>query len=172
MRNSRAKSVRWFKELLGIMQESGPVRIDSFHGKLFLLAYDPKTKDKLPYYDIFPLVFPVEVESDGFLGINLHYLDPRLRKELFDSLILFGISAGAGEQIYLNFRYKHFNSFVARPLVEVCLKKYLFSHIHSWTNIRPTEWENVVEMPLQSFQKRTSSSVWRTSRRKMNHNGQ
>jgi hypothetical protein len=43
-------------------------------GKMFLFKYDPKHKDKLPVYDVYPLVFPIERYSDGFLGLNIHYL--------------------------------------------------------------------------------------------------
>jgi hypothetical protein len=55
-------------------------------GKMYSFVYDPKTKEQLPYYDIYPLVFPIEYYNDGFLGINLHYLPPVLRARLMDAL--------------------------------------------------------------------------------------
>ena len=45
-------------------------------GKMYMFFYDAKYKDTLPFFDIFPLVFPIEFYSEGFLGINLHYLPP------------------------------------------------------------------------------------------------
>ena len=52
-----------------------------------MFIYDPKLKDKLPYYDTFPLVLPVEQYKDGFLGINLHYLSIPMRMRLLDRLM-------------------------------------------------------------------------------------
>ena len=55
-------------------------------GNMYLFAYDPKTKEDLPYYDRFPLVFPFRKVQDGFYGINMHYLPPLLRAKLMDAL--------------------------------------------------------------------------------------
>ena len=55
-------------------------------GFLYLFNYDPKTKEKLKYYDRFPLVIPIETYPDGFLGLNLHYIHPKHRLILLDKL--------------------------------------------------------------------------------------
>ena len=57
-------------------------------GQMFMFFYNPKHKDTLPYYDRFPLVFPIDLYGDGFLGINLHYLPPKLRAILMDALYM------------------------------------------------------------------------------------
>ena len=51
-------------------------------GKMYMFLYDPKHKDTLPYYDSFPLIFPIEFYGDSFLGINLHYLPPVMRARM------------------------------------------------------------------------------------------
>ena len=53
-----------------------------FGGTLNMFVYGPKFKKKLPYYDTFPLVLPIETYSDGFLGLNFHYLPIPLRLSL------------------------------------------------------------------------------------------
>ena len=53
-------------------------------GNMYLFAYDPKHKETLPYYDRFPLIFPINKAKGGFLGINLHYLPPPFRAKLMD----------------------------------------------------------------------------------------
>ena len=58
-------------------------------GKMYFYSYNPKWKDKLPYYDTFPLVFPIEKYGDGFLGLNFHYLPPKHRAILMDQLKAF-----------------------------------------------------------------------------------
>ena len=37
-------------------------------GMMYSFKYDPKHKKTLPYYDTFPLIFPVEQYNDGILG--------------------------------------------------------------------------------------------------------
>ena len=58
-----------------------------FYGRLNMFFYSPKHAKVLPYYDTFPLVLPLEKYSDGFLGINLHYLPISLRMRLLDRLV-------------------------------------------------------------------------------------
>ena len=58
----------------------------AFVGHMYFFYYDPKHKEKLPYYDRFPLVLPIEQYGDGFLGINLHYIHPKERMVLLDKL--------------------------------------------------------------------------------------
>ena len=55
-------------------------------GGLYFFFYNPKLRDDLPYYDIFPLVIPIEKYHDGFLGLNLHYLPIRYRQLLIQKL--------------------------------------------------------------------------------------
>ena len=50
--------------------------------KMFFYKYDPKWAKKLPYWDMYPLVFPFERAPGGFYGLNLHYIPPRERAVL------------------------------------------------------------------------------------------
>jgi len=36
-------------------------------GKMYTFFYDPKHKQTLPYYDLFPLIFLVDFKDNGFL---------------------------------------------------------------------------------------------------------
>jgi hypothetical protein len=53
---------------------------------MLLFFYSAKLKDKLPYWDQFPLIFPIEFQGHRFLSINLHYLPLSLRARLMDAL--------------------------------------------------------------------------------------
>jgi len=55
-------------------------------GKMLFYKYDPKFAKKLPYWDMYPLVFPFEKAKGGFYGLNLHYIPPRDRAALMDEL--------------------------------------------------------------------------------------
>ena len=91
----RPKSTAWYKEKIKELGTPKPLDLirdgkrdnKPFYGKLNMFMYDPKFKKTLPYYDTFPLVLPIEKYSDGFLGINLHYLPIPLRIKLLDRLV-------------------------------------------------------------------------------------
>ena len=93
----RPKSTEWYRDKIkefgtpGAMDLIRDGKRDSrpFYGRLNMFIYDPKFKKTLPYYDTFPLVLPLEKYSDGFLGINLHYLPIPLRIRLLDRLVDF-----------------------------------------------------------------------------------
>ena len=82
----RKKIVEFGKPNRTKLIQDGKRRASPFFGKLNMFFYDPKLKQKLPYYDIFPLVLPLKRYSDGFLGINFHYLPIPLRVRLLDKL--------------------------------------------------------------------------------------
>ena len=63
-------------------QEEGSAAL----GKMLFYKYDPKFAKKLPYWDMYPLVFPFEKAKGGFYGLNLHYIPPRDRAVLMDEL--------------------------------------------------------------------------------------
>ena len=76
------RSVSWFRKKIrefGAPTSTELVRegkrsATPFFGRLNMFFYSPKHKDKLPYYDRFPLVLPLERYRGGFMGINMHYL--------------------------------------------------------------------------------------------------
>ena len=56
-------------------------------GSMYMYGYTAKTRDKLPYYDRMPLIFPYRKVKGGFYGLNMHYLPPKLRAKFFDRLL-------------------------------------------------------------------------------------
>lgn len=122
-------------------------------GKMYFFKYDAKWKDVLPRWDKYPLVFPIERYSDGFLGLNLHYLSPGERKLLLSRLTEYSTARNLTERSRLRLTYdlisstKKLNS-LSRP----CIKRYLYSHVRSrFIEIPATEWDRVVQLPLEVF---------------------
>lgn len=122
-------------------------------GKMYFFYYDPKWKEKLPVYDRFPLVFPIERYDDGFLGINLHFLSVPERRALLGELMKFANNQTLTPRTRLNLSYdllqstKKLNS-LARP----CIKRYLNTQFRSrFVEILPDEWENVLSLPVADF---------------------
>ena len=132
-------------------------------GSMFLFQYDAKHKDTLPYWDRFPLVFPIDMDARGFLGLNLHYLPPTLRARLFSSLVGFG-SKKPYEDLKLS--YSILTKYSQLSYFKPCLKRYLFSHVKSqFLYIEPDEWQIAIFLPLQRFQGAGSGKVYADSRK-------
>jgi hypothetical protein len=137
-------------------------------GKMYFYCYDPKLKDELPFYDRFPLVIPIERYSDGFLGINLHYISNKQRMILLDKLYVLLNNKKFDETTKLRISYDILNS--ARRFKEFapCVKRYLYPHLRSKVlEIPPNEWEIAIFMPTEKFVGATSTKVHRLSKKAM-----
>jgi hypothetical protein len=134
-------------------------------GSMFLFQYDAKYKETLPYWDMFPLVFPIEMDSKGFLGINLHYLPPTLRASLFDGLTRFK-SNRKGQDLAIN--YQILTKYSSLSYFRPCVKRYLYGHVKSkFMYIEPEEWPIAIFLPLQKFQKASAGKVYADSRKNL-----
>lgn len=133
-------------------------------GSMFLYAYDPKWKDRLPYYDIFPLVFITELYSDGWLGLNLHYLPPYYRAKLMDAL--YDITLKQGDRMKVQMSYSILKSASRFRFFTPCVKRYLSSHVQGRLMfIDPDNWDAVMMLPLARFVKAGEDQVYKDSRR-------
>ena len=150
-----------------LMRDRQRLRDKSFIGRMYFYYYDPKTKDTLPYYDRFPLVIPIERYSDGFLGLNLHYIHPKQRIILLDKLSEVASNDAYNEKTKLLISYQYLaaasKAFEANP----CIKRYLFNHIESrFLEIPANEWDIAVMLPVESFVGASTSKVYSDSRKK------
>ena len=119
-------------------------------GKLYFFKYDPKGKSYLPKYDRFPMAFAIEQYQDGFLGINLHYLDPYFREIILKQLMRF---EKGGKDPRLNINYDVINGNTRlRNLAKVCIKRYLYSHCKSkFIEVYPSEYEKAIQLPVEDW---------------------
>ena len=132
-------------------------------GMMYMFYYDPKHSKTLPYYDSFPLVILVDIDSTGMTGLNLHYLPIHLRQKLFYGL-LNRVEGGMTEKGYMKITYDFLNN--ARSLKEFkpCYKKYLTPQIRgSIAKVPANEWETAVHLPLALFRKANEDTVHRKS---------
>ena len=121
-------------------------------GKLFMFFYDPKGKDKMPYYDFFPLVFPFQLHPDGFTGINLHYIPPMLRARLMDALYDLINNDKMDETTRLKMNYNILSSSARFRYFRPCIKRYLFTQTRSrFLQIPIEDWDKAVFLPTERF---------------------
>lgn len=135
-------------------------------GNMYLFAYDPKHKDTLPYYDRFPLVFPINSAKGGFLGINMHYLPPILRAKLMDQLYTVLTNKNFDETTRLKASYNVLNGAAKFKEFKPTIKHYLNEHVRTKpAYINPTEWDIALFLPTQSFVGASAGKVYADSRR-------
>jgi hypothetical protein len=124
-------------------------------GRMYFFFYDPKHKKTLPIYDRFPLVFPIERYGDGFLGLNLHYLDQGNRAGLLNRLSDYKNNKKYDETTKLRLSYDLLASTKVMRLAQPCIKRYLFGHVRSqFTEIPAGEWEKAIALPVELFVKK------------------
>jgi len=167
----RPRSTDWFKEKIkefgkpGAMDliRDGKQSTSPFYGRLNMFFYDPKWKKKLPYYDRFPLVLPLERYSDGFLGINFHYLPITLRIRLLDRMVDFSNNTKFDESTVLDVDYSGVKSI---RLVKPTLHRYLAGQVKTrFRRVDADEFTVATLLPVQRFSKASETEVWRDSKR-------
>jgi hypothetical protein len=123
-------------------------------------------KAELPYYDRYPLIFPVQGAPGGFYGINMHYLPYRLRAQLMDALYELSSNKRYDENTKLRLSYEVLKGASKYKLFKPTFKRYLSGHVRSrFVEISSSEWDIALFLPLESFAKASKSSVWADSRR-------
>jgi len=165
------RSVKWYRAK--IKEFGKPVAMDlirdgkrnkkQFYGKLNMFFYDPKFKKELPYYDTFPLVLPIERYSDGFLGVNFHYLPIPLRIKLLDRIMTFANSQDLDESITRIIA--DYSKLKKINIIKPTLHKYLHSRVKSqFRRVDADEFKIACLLPVQRFKKSSAATVWKDSR--------
>ena len=166
----RPRSTAWYKEKIKEFGKpsaqnlirDGKRNNKPFYGRLNMFFYDPKFKKTLPYYDAFPLVLPLEIYSDGFLGINLHYLPIPLRIKLLDKLVDYSNNTKFDESTKLMVDYKKLKRV---NLIKPTIHKYLAGQTKSqFRRIDADEFTIATLLPVQRFKKASDREVWKESR--------
>lgn len=145
-------------------------RLSPIHiGRMLMFFYDPKWKEILPYYDRFPLIFPVKIRKDGFDGINIHYLPYALRRKLLEALYAHYENKHLSPRKRLELDYEILKGSSRMRMFKPCYKRYLWAHVRSRLQVvDPTQWEKVAMLPTERFEKQTKSYVFSESRKKIN----
>ena len=176
---ARARAAgNWFRSLINrtrgafsdetpqsILARSESLTSRSRLGKMYFYSYNPKWKDKLPWYDTFPLVFPIEKYNNGFLGLNFHYLSPKDRAILMDQLKAYTNNKKYDETTRLKLRYNMLEGFTKIKRARPTVHRYLLSKIRSkFVQINADEWEVALFLPVERFKKANKKKVWAHSK--------
>jgi hypothetical protein len=177
---ARTKTARdWYREQAKNVQKSQiqetqfikSMGVDRFEnrfriGNMYMFLYDPKHKATLPYYDRFPLIFPINKAKGGFLGINFHYLPLNLRAKLMDALYDTVTNERYDESTKLRTSYSILNSAAKYKEFKPTVKHYLSDHLVTRpVYINPTEWDTAIFLPMARFVGASQTKVWADSRK-------
>jgi len=150
------KSYDWYRKQVAAMTtpgarsliRSGKATLRPKYGIMNLFGYDPKHKAKLPYYDIFPLIFPLEPAKGGFIGLNFHYLKPGARAAFLRSLANTTTDKKFDKKTRYRINWRN-NAFMRKTA-----KHYLFNHVRtSFLNITAEEMAIAIFLPVARFKK-------------------
>ena len=176
VRTHEREAQTWYRKTAQSMQSISPAQLmrdpnntttnltGKDIGRMLMFVYDPKLKTQLPFYDTFPLIFPLNMDKNGMLGINLHYLPPVFRAQLMDALYQTINNKSYDETTKLNITYNMLKNASRYKYFKPCIKRYLWPHVRSkYLNIPPTAWDFALMLPTQRFQKASAQSVWEHS---------
>lgn len=148
----RVTALRMPTNRSNLLNDAKRISGKAFVGRMYFFHYDPKMKDVLPVWDKFPLVIPMETYSDGFLAMNLHYLDPGSRLLLLNRLYDFINNDKYDDTTRFNLSYDFLSSSRRYKLFEPCIKRYLLTHIRSSViYIEPDNWETAIFLPTEKM---------------------
>ena len=122
-------------------QDENELRSYPVVGHLYFFEYKAKFKNKLPYFDSFPLVYVVKASRGEFWGANLHYLSPKRRvwciKRLMEGRI---------------------------DIPRNCFHKYLNSYIDGYLlDLASDEWATAILLPVENFVRNVKGKAGRMS---------
>jgi len=136
-------------------------------GWMYSFKYNPKHKDKLPYYDLFPLVLIIKPVPGGFLGLNFHYLRPVDRAFFMDALYKFETPDTRNNTLRINITYNILQSSRRMRFYKACIKRYRYYNIGNFfLPVTPEEWDMALFLPTERFKNETKKDIWEDSRSK------
>ena len=116
------------------------------YGVMNLFGYDPKLKASLPFYDRFPLIFPLEPAKGGCYGLNFHYLRPGARVAFLRQLSRYASDKNFDKKTRYNIGE------LSGTYFKKTIKHYLFSQVRtSFLNITADEMAIGIFLPVARF---------------------
>lgn len=173
---NKDRSLQWYQDQVGklaalsknpnrLMQNVPDLTTRLLPGNLYMFFYDPKHKDKLPYYDQFPLVLPFRKIPDGFYGINLHYLPYGMRFKLLGALHEYASDEKMNERTRLRINWNILSSMSRVAPIEASVKHYLDEQVQSrFLNIKYPDWVTASLLPVERFVGANKTKVWKDTR--------
>lgn len=157
-------SLKWFSQYVPrsynkartsmVMRDSSTYADSITPGFMYFFVYDPLWKDILPYYDTFPLIFPISSwKKNGieyFNGINLHLIGPQARYLVMTNLLKIRTEKRYRKSTKLAISWQILKSMSTSKYFEHCIRMYRVDHVRSkFIKIPSQSWEMSAFLPVQ-----------------------
>ena len=172
LQGNKLKSASWYRNAVSLITDksspselfaSGKLLNRPIGGRMSLFFFDPIFKQRLPYYDTFPLVLPLEPMKGGFVGLNFHYLPYGARFAFLQQLQKYSSNAKFDQSTKIQATYDQVKS---NKYVKASIKKYLYSQVRSnFLRIDVNEMALAAYLPVADFQGATLGQVFARSRK-------
>lgn len=135
-------------------------------GRMVYYKYQAKGDGKLPYWDKFPLVIMIDETAQHYLGLNLHYLPPKVRETFLTKLMDVINNSKFDKTTKLKVTYGILKGATKYRYFQPCIKKYIKKNIRSNIMIiRASQWHTAIHLPVARFKGTTEQNVWSDSRK-------
>ena len=172
LQGNKQKSASWYRNAVSLIADrtspselfaSGKLLGKPSAGRMSMFFYDPKTKARLPYYDTFPLVLPLEPMKGGFIGLNFHYLPYGARFAFLQQLQTLASNSKFDQSTKIQATY---DSVKSNKYVKASIKRYLYSQVRSqFLRVDVDEMALAAYLPVAQFQGASMGSVFAKSRK-------
>ena len=172
LQGNKQKSANWYKNAVSLIADrtspselfaSGKMLGRPSGGRMSMFFYDPKTKNRLPYYDTFPLVLPLETAKGGFIGLNFHYLPYGARFAFLQTLQTYASNKKFDQSTKIQASY---DSIKGNKYTKASIKRYLYSQVRSnFLRIDVNEMALAAYLPVAQFQGASLGTVFARSRK-------
>lgn len=172
LQQNRMKSASWYRNAVSLIADrstpselmaGGKLLGRPSAGRMSMFFYDPKWKQRLPYWDMFPLVLPLETMKGGFLGLNFHYLPYGARFQFLQQLQRFASNAKFDQSTRIQATY---DSVKSNKYVKASIHRYLWNHVRSqFLRVNVNEMALAAYLPVAQFQGASIGTVFARSRR-------
>jgi hypothetical protein len=132
---------------------------------MYFAVYDPIHKDKLPYYDEFPILLPWDTwEQNGhryLISINLHFLPPKLRFLAVQALLKVRTEKRYRASTRLKINWQILQGLSKSKHFEHCVRIYRVDHFRSkFIKVPPKAWELAIFLPVARI-KGDKTKAWK-----------
>lgn len=124
-------------------------------GRMYLYSYDALYKDVLPIWDALPLIIFMDFRTNGFTGLNVHYISFMNKRRLLKKLesIARDDKVVGGKKVLLS--YKMIKGFSSVKDIETGFKRYRFDRLRSqFIEIPYDDWKYIVYLPIAKWHKK------------------
>ena len=172
LQGNKQKSASWYRNAVSLIADrtspselfaSGKLLGKPSAGRMSMFFYDPKTKARLPYYDTFPLVLPLEPMKGGFIGLNFHYLPYGARFAFLQQLQTLASNSKFDQSTKIQATY---DSVKSNKYVKASIKRYLYSQVRSqFLRVDVNEMALAAYLPVAQFTGKTIGGVFAAARK-------